>query len=87
MSSDVVTQQTRNSPHEEIALRAHLLWEARGCPIGSPEEDWLRAEEEIRNEQGGGDEWVRARNKRVRAHSNVPEGGGPPPFCDHSGQL
>jgi hypothetical protein len=30
---------------------------------------------------------VRARNKRVRSHRNTPEGGGPPPFSNHSGQL
>lgn len=30
-----------------IAERARLLWYGRGCPIGSPEVDWLRAEEEI----------------------------------------
>src|SRR5579863_296158 len=36
--------------HEEIALRAYRLWEEGGCPIGSPEEDWFRAEEEIRSE-------------------------------------
>ena len=87
MSDDLETQQTQNSPLEEIALRAYRLWEARGCPIGSPEEDWLRAEEEIRNERGVDDGWVRARNKRVRAHSNMPEAEGPPPFSDHSGQL
>ena len=87
MSIDLVTQQTRNSPHEEIALRAHRLWEARGCPIASPEEDWLRAEEEIRGEQADRDEAVRARNKRVRSHRSAPEGGSPPPFSDHSGQL
>ena len=74
MSSDLVTQQTRNSPHEEIAFRAHRLWEARGCPIGSPEEDWLRAEEELRGEQAVRDEVVRARNKRVRSHRNAPGG-------------
>jgi len=87
MSSDVVTQQTRNSPYEEIALRAHRLWEARGCPIGSPEEDWLHAEEEIRGEQADRDEVVRARNKRVRAGRSAPGPDGPPPFSDHSGQL
>jgi len=87
MSSDLVTQQTRNSPQEEIALRAHRLWEARGCPIGSPEEDWLRAEEQLRGEQAIDDEVVRARNKRVRSHSSAAEADGPPPFSDHSGQL
>lgn len=30
-----------------IALRAYVLWEARGRPIGSPEVDWFRAEEEL----------------------------------------
>jgi hypothetical protein len=33
---------------EEIAQRAYQLWQARGCPYGSPEEDWLRATEELR---------------------------------------
>jgi hypothetical protein len=30
--------------HEEIATLAHELWQARGCPYGSPDDDWLRAE-------------------------------------------
>jgi hypothetical protein len=34
--------------HDEIATLAHELWEARGCPFGSAEEDWLRAEKELR---------------------------------------
>jgi hypothetical protein len=34
--------------HEEIARLAHSYWEARGCPAGSPEEDWHRAEQELR---------------------------------------
>jgi hypothetical protein len=33
--------------HDEIATLAHGLWQARGCPYGSPEEDWLRAEGEL----------------------------------------
>jgi len=36
-------------PHEEIAALAHELWERRGCPIGSPEEDWIRAEQELKS--------------------------------------
>jgi hypothetical protein len=31
-----------------IAALAYELWQARGCPIGSPETDWLRAEEELK---------------------------------------
>jgi hypothetical protein len=34
--------------NDEIALRAYFLWEGRGKPIGSPEEDWFRATEELR---------------------------------------
>lgn len=32
---------------EEVAKLAYLYWLARGCPEGSPEDDWLRAEQEI----------------------------------------
>ena len=40
--------------HEEIALLAYMYWEARGRPADSPEEDWLRAEEEIRRQAATG---------------------------------
>jgi len=33
---------------EEIARLAHSYWEARGCEGGSPEEDWHRAEAELK---------------------------------------
>lgn len=34
---------------DEIAKLAYSYWEARGCQGGCPEEDWLRAEGELRN--------------------------------------
>jgi hypothetical protein len=34
--------------HDDIAALAHELWQARGCPEGSPDEDWLRAVKELR---------------------------------------
>jgi hypothetical protein len=34
--------------HEDIAILAHTLWQARGCPEGSPEEDWSHAVRELR---------------------------------------
>jgi hypothetical protein len=34
--------------HKEIAALAHALWQARGCPEGSPEEDWFHAAQELR---------------------------------------
>jgi hypothetical protein len=38
------------SHREEIARLAYSYWQTRGCPIGSPEEDWFRAEREIREQ-------------------------------------
>lgn len=35
--------------HNDIAALAYELWRARGCPDGSPEEDWFRAAEELRS--------------------------------------
>lgn len=32
--------------HERLARLAYFYWQDRGCPEGSPEEDWLRAEAE-----------------------------------------
>jgi hypothetical protein len=34
---------------EEIARKAYFLWESRGRPHGSPEEDWHRAKEQLEN--------------------------------------
>ena len=38
----------------EIAHLAYALWEARGRPDGSPDEDWFRAMEEVRTRQSAG---------------------------------
>ena len=35
---------TVNPTESEIAAVAHQLWLERGCPIGSDQEDWFRAE-------------------------------------------
>jgi hypothetical protein len=37
--------------HMSIARLAYLHWLERGCPIGSPEEDWSWAEQDLKNEQ------------------------------------
>jgi hypothetical protein len=38
---------------DEIAQRAYLHWEERGRPGGSPEIDWLWAEQELLDERRG----------------------------------
>ena len=32
-----------------IAALAYELWRERGCPIGSPDEDWFRAEQKLKH--------------------------------------
>jgi len=33
--------------YDEVRRLAREYWLARGCPEGSPEEDWFRAEQEV----------------------------------------
>jgi hypothetical protein len=35
--------------HEEIAALAYSVWQARGCPEGTPEEDWFNAERTLKS--------------------------------------
>ena len=35
--------------HADIAALAYTHWQARGCPEGSPQEDWFHAAEELRS--------------------------------------
>jgi hypothetical protein len=41
--------------HEQIALLAYTLWQQRGAPEGSPEQDWFRAERELLARPEAGD--------------------------------
>ena len=34
--------------HQDTAVLAHALWQARGCPEGSPDEDWFQAAHDLR---------------------------------------
>ncbi len=40
--------ESREPNHDDIAALAYALWQERGCPIGSPDEDWFRAESELK---------------------------------------
>jgi hypothetical protein len=37
-----------NPDYSEIAALAYQLWNDRGCPVGSPEEDWFQAERTLK---------------------------------------
>jgi hypothetical protein len=39
--------QLSDAQHEQIEKLAYRLWEERGRPLGSPEDDWFRAEQEF----------------------------------------
>lgn len=62
----LMPQERTNKMHEEkansealdhgldprrTALLAYEFWRARGCPEGSPEDDWFLAEEQLRHQQ------------------------------------
>ncbi len=34
---------------DELAKLAYSLWHKRGCPAGSPEQDWAEAEQVLKN--------------------------------------
>jgi hypothetical protein len=38
-----------DSDRSDIAALAYQLWHDRGCPMGSPDEDWFRAEDELKS--------------------------------------
>jgi hypothetical protein len=37
-----------NVAEPTVAARAYELWQERGCPNGSDQEDWFRAEQELK---------------------------------------
>ena len=47
---NVAMEKRAGLSHDEIAIRAYCLWEERGSAVGSPEDDWFRAEQEILRE-------------------------------------
>ena len=45
----VTSAESQAVDSEAIARLAYAFWEARGYSGGSPEEDWLRAEQELQS--------------------------------------
>ena len=48
-SSEATELESNRDEREEITRLALQFWIERGCPIGTPEEDWFRAEAEVRS--------------------------------------
>ena len=41
------TVPDNNPSYEEVSALAYKYWQERGCPEGSDQEDWFRAESEL----------------------------------------
>jgi hypothetical protein len=51
--SEAIASNSANAIAEDaISKRAYQLWVGRGCPEGSPEQDWYQAESELRSNGG-----------------------------------
>lgn len=48
---EVETLSTGIIPQDKVASLAYKYWEERGCPNGTPDEDWFRAEHALK--EGG----------------------------------
>jgi hypothetical protein len=46
-NTDHVVVRAHEAREEDIPALAYKLWQARGCPEGSSQEDWFRAVEEV----------------------------------------
>jgi hypothetical protein len=44
-----VIVRTQEVSEEDIAVLAYKLWQARGCPEGSSQEDWFHAVAELKD--------------------------------------
>lgn len=51
---DVLAVPSGGVDESSIAARAYQLWQARGCPSGSDQEDWFAAERELRSQTAKG---------------------------------
>ena len=66
-SKPAIAEPATIPAHEDVARLAYLYWESRGFQGGPPEEDWFRAEEELKHKQ----------DRRADRRSSGPESGLP----------
>jgi hypothetical protein len=57
--------------HEHIRILAYRLWEARGRPHGSPDQDWLEAERQLSAAVTAGSASVEAPNRQTLSTSKL----------------
>lgn len=47
-SAERLAVDNANAADDQVSDLAYLFWQSRGCPEGSPEVDWFRAERAVR---------------------------------------
>ena len=45
--TETTAKSATSAEPDQTASLAYTLWQQRGCPEGSPDADWLPAEEEL----------------------------------------
>ena len=45
-------KKTVNPTFDQIAERAKIIWQERGCPIGQDDKNWYDAEQQLKQELG-----------------------------------
>lgn len=56
--------------HEEIAERAHDIWEQSGRPESQETDHWLRAERELQKERGQAKQFERGSGQKESRETN-----------------
>jgi hypothetical protein len=71
--NESVQPAVSDNVEKEIAVLAYQFWHERGCPIGSDQEDWSRAERKLAGSKRTGEEEVGNQNAAERPMAHAEE--------------
>lgn len=64
--------------HRSIGELAYRLWQARGCPEGTAEQDWLDAEKQLRLQETSAARSRRPKSAQTKASAESKPSAEPP---------
>ena len=73
LDGSVQPVHSKNLDEKEIAVLAYQFWQGRGCPTGSDQEDWFRAERELAGTNRTDEEEVESPNSAERSTIDAEE--------------
>ena len=79
MNSQSISTTYRAPSHDEIAQRAHEIWQRQGCPLNRELENWFEAEHQLVRERTTGADVERAHIRSELADSEADLSGFTPP--------